>query len=410
MVDADPADAVCAAIAASEQLAPYRRGNTGGRLWVAFSGGMDSTVLLHALRGWPRLAAVHVNHGVAEESPAWAQHCRTVAGEFGVGLRVIEVSPEATGNLEARLRKARYEALASLLGAGDTVAMAHHADDQAETRLWQFLTGRHPGGMPATRALAAGRLVRPLLQVRRASIASYAKRHGLRWVDDPTNADLGLDRNFIRHRLMPLVQERFPTAFEELAAPRAAAGQAGTLAATAQEREVRAWLEAAGMPLAKRTVAEIQRQGMAAPDRNPVVRVAPGTSAWRYQGVWRLVRDEVAPALLPPADTQATPPAALRLPAGTLSWQPASEGVAAGRTLNVRLRRGGETLATAAGTRTVKALFQQNRIPPWLRPTWPLLFDDDRLAAVPNLGLAASESQPNGWKPIWTPDKREIGG
>ena len=161
------------------------------------------------------------------------------------------------------------------------------------------------------------------------------------------------------------------------------------------------------MPLAKRTVAEIQRQGVAAPDRNPVVRVTPGTCAWRYQGVWRLVRDEVA-AAPPAAATQATPPAALKLPAGTLWWQPASEGVAAGGPLNVRLRRGGESLPTAAGTRTVKALFQQNRVPPWLRPSWPLLFDGDQLVAVPNLGLAASRSRPNGWMPIWTPDEREI--
>ena len=408
MAAADP-DAVCAAIAASEHLAPHRAGNADGRLWVAFSGGMDSTVLLHALRAWPRVAAVHVNHGVAKESLAWARHCREVAGELGVAFRAIEASAHATGNLEARLREARYAALASLLAPGDAVAVAHHAEDQAETRLWQFLTGRHPGGMPATRALAAGRLVRPLLQVRQASIASYAKRHRLRWVIDPANADLALDRNFIRHRLMPLVEARFPAAFKELAAPRRAAAPAGTLSATAQEQEVRVWLARAGMPLAERTIAEIHRQGLAAPDRNPVVRVTPGVCARRHQGVWRLVRDEVA-AALPPTETQTTPPAALKLPAGTLSWQPAGEGLAAGRTLNVRLRRGGETLPTAAGTRTVKGLFQQNRVPPWLRPSWPLLFDGDQLVAVPNLGLAASRPRPNGWKPIWTPDEREIGG
>ena len=405
MADADP-NAVCAAIAASEQLAPYRTGNADGRLWVAFSGGMDSTVLLHALRAWPRLAAVHVNHGVAEESLAWARHCREVARELGVAFRAIEASAKATGNLEARLRQARYEALASLLAPGDAVAVAHHADDQAETRLWQFLTGRHPGGMPATRALAAGRLLRPLLQVRQASIASHASRHGLRWVRDPANADLALDRNFIRHRLMPLVKERFPAAFKELAAPRAAAAPAGTLAATAQEQEVRAWLARAGMPLAEGTVAEMHRQGSAAPDRNPVVRVAPGVCARRHQGTWRLVRDVVAS---PPAETQATPPAALKLPAGELSWQRASHGIAAGKTLNVRARSGGEKLRTAAGTRTVKALFQQSRVPPWLRSTWPLLFDGDCLVAVPSLRLAASESAQSGWTPIWTPDEREVG-
>ena len=405
MVDADP-DAVCAAIAASEHLAPYRAGNAAGRLWVAFSGGMDSTVLLHALHAWPRVTAVHVNHGVAEESLAWVRHCREVASEFGVPFRTIEATAAATGNLEARLRKARYAALASLLGADDAVAVAHHADDQAETRLWQFLTGRHPGGMPESRALATGRLVRPLLQVRQASIARHARRHGLRWVLDPTNVDLALDRNFIRHRLMPLVEERFPAALMRLTAPRAVAAPAGTLSATAQRRQVRAWLARAGMPLAERTVAEIHRQGLAAVDRNPVVRVAPGICARRYQGVWRLVRDQPR---LQPAATQAIPPTTLKLPAGELSWQRASHGVAAGKPLIVRTRRGGETLRTEAGTRAVKALFQQARIPPWLRPHWPLLFDGASLVAVPNLCLAASASTPDGWTPIWTPCEREVG-
>ncbi|MXY53444.1 MAG: tRNA lysidine(34) synthetase TilS [Gammaproteobacteria bacterium] len=405
MVDADP-DAVGAAVASSEQLAPYRADNPDGRLWVAFSGGMDSTVLLHALCAWPGVAAVHVNHGVAEESQGWVRHCREVAGDLGVAFRAVEAVTEATRNLEARLRKARYAALASVLGPGDAMAVAHHADDQAETRLWQFLTGRHPGGMPGSRTLAAGRLVRPLLQVRRASIAAYANRHGLRWVDDPSNADLGLDRNFIRHRLMPLVEERFPAAFEELAAPRRAAAPADTLSATAQEQEVRAWLERAGMPLAARTIAEIRRQGLAAPDRNPIVRVAPGVHARRHQGVWWLVRDEVG---LPPAKMQAIPPTVLRLPSGKLSWHRTSQGIPAGRTLEVRARSGGEKLRTQAGTRTVKALFQQNRVPPWQRPTWPLLYDGDTLVAVPNLGLAVSESTPNGWTPAWTPHEQEVG-
>ncbi len=404
-MDADP-DAVGGAIAASEHLAPYRTANADARLWVAFSGGMDSTVLLHALSAWPRVAALHVNHAVADESRAWVRHCGGVARELGVAFRAIEISPEPTGNLEARLRKARYAAIASVMAPGDAVAVAHHADDQAETRLWQFLTGRHPGGMPATRALAAGRLVRPLLQVRRASIAGYAKRFGLRWVDDPSNADLALDRNFIRHRLMPLVQERFPAAFMDLAAPREVSEPIEMLSATAEGHEVRAWLERAGMPLAHRTVAEIRRQGLAAPDRNPVVRVAPGISARRHQGVWRLVRDEAG---LPPAEMQAIPPTVLMLPAGELSWRRASQGIAAGKTLNVRARSGGEKLHTAAGTRTVKTLFQQNRVPPWQRSAWPLLYDGDTLVAVPNLALAASESTPGGWTPAWTPHIQETG-
>ena len=399
------ADAVCAAIAECDVLGSYLAADGDGRVWVAFSGGMDSTVLLHALCRWPRVIAVHVDHGVAERSAAWRRHCREVARGLGVEFRALETSADGAGNLEARLRRARYAALGSLLGAADVLALAHHADDQAETRLWQFLTGRRPGGMPTSRALAAGRLVRPLLQVRRASIASYAKRHGLRWVEDPSNADLSLDRNFIRHRLMPLVEERFPTAFAHLAASRAGTSAPAPLPATAGEQDVRNWLTSAGMPLAKRAVAEIRRQGLAAPDRNPVVRVAPGVCAWRYQQVWRLVREQQATSL---AAAEIAPPNALTLATGKLSWRPASHGVMAGRSLTVRARSGGEALRTVAGTRTVKALFQQNRIPPWLRPTWPLLYHGTHLIAVPNLALAQSESTPNGWVPTWTPRDQEI--
>lgn len=404
-MDAKGAGAVCAAIRACRELAAYREGDANGRVWVAFSGGMDSTVLLHALREWPRVAAVHVDHGLAEQSADWARHCREVARGFGVEFRAAQASVEGSGNLEARLRRARYAALGSVLGDGDVLALAHHADDQAETRLWQFLTGRHPGGMPTARALGAGQLVRPLLQVRRESIANYAKCHGLRWVEDPSNADHSLDRNFIRHRLMPLVEEGFPTAFARLAAPRATTSMPGPLPATADHQEIRNWLEGAGMPLSKRTVAEIHRQGPAAPDRNPVVRVAPGVCAWRYQQVWRLVRQRTA---MPPSAAETTSPDTLTLATGELSWQPASHGLAARRNLTVRVRSGGEALRTKAGTRTLKALFQQDRIPPWLRPTWPLLYDGNELVAVPNLALADSELIPNGWTPIWTPANREI--
>lgn len=397
-------DAVTAAIAAFERLAPFREGDANGRLWVAFSGGMDSTVLLHALREWPRLAAVHVNHGVAEQSAAWAQHCREVTRGLSVEYRAVEASADGSGNLEARLRRVRYAVLGALLGDGDVVALAHHADDQAETRLWQFLTGRHPGGMPATRTLSAGRLVRPLLQVRRASIASYASRNGLRWVEDPSNADLSLDRNYIRRRLMPLVEEGFPTAFAQLSAPRPATSAPGALPATAGKQQVRTWLEDAGMPLSKRAVAEIHRQGLAAPDRSPVVRVAPGVCAWRYQQAWHLVRDNDA---MSSSEAETAPPNPLALPAGKLSWELAGRGLASARALTVRVRTGGEALRTKSGTRTLKALFQQSRIPPWLRPTWPLLYEGNRLVAVPNLALADAESTPNGWTPIWTPTNRE---
>lgn len=400
-------DAVAAAIAGSDLLARRREAESQGRLLVGFSGGMDSTVLLHALGSAPRVEAVHVNHGVASAAGDWVRHCRRVAGGLGVRLRVVEVAVEGSGNLEANLRRARYDAFAALLDPGDTLAIAHHADDQAETRVWQLLTGRHPGGMPAERELGAGRLVRPLLGLRRQALKAYARRHDLGWVEDPMNADPDLDRAFIRHRLMPVVEERFPDAVRLLAAPRhAAGGLPRGLPADAGPDAVTAWLEAAGMPLARRTIAEIHRQGAAAPDRNPVVRVTPSVCAWRHAGVWRLVRDAATGV---PSSATARAGVELALPGGVLRWRRERSGLAEGRVFRVAARARGETIRTPAGSRRLKALFQENRVPPWERPAWPLLFDETGLVAVPNLALAAGEEVGGGWLPVWRPAERELG-
>ena len=399
-------ESVAAAITGSELLRRHRDADLPGSVFVGFSGGMDSTVLLHALKGLPRVEAVHVNHGVVAAAGDWARHCRLVAREFAVPIRVVDVDVARHGNLEANLRRARYAAFASVLASGDTLAMAHHADDQAETRVWQLLTGRHPGGMPAARELGAGRLVRPLLGLRRRVLETYARCHRLTWVEDPMNADAGLDRAYIRRRLMPLIEQRFPDAVARLSvarpepepAPRRLPAEAGAAAVTA-------WLRSAGMPLARRTIAEICRQGAAAPDRLPVVRVTPSVCAWRYGDVWRLLRAQPAPEA-PPASARV--PVDLTLPGGVLRWRQGGRGLAPGRVLRVAARTGGEVVRTRAGRRRVKALFQQGRVPPWQRSAWPLLFDGARLVSVPNLVLAAGEEVAGGWEPVWLPVEREL--
>ena len=283
------------------------------------------------------------------------------------------------------------------------LVLAHHADDQAETRVWQLLTGREPGGMPAERLLGSGRLVRPLLGIRRREILDYAERHGLRWIEDPSNTDLAIDRNRIRHQVMPRLEARHPGAVERLAAARRSPAErlAPLPVCDADERNVEAWLLAGGLPVSANAVAEIRRQSDAARDRNPRVRIAPGIEAWRYEGAWHRVRKRDGQT---PGGTFVAGEA-LELATGALTWRSVLRGLPADLALSVRFRGGGERLRPDGRnvTKTVKALFQEAHVPPWQRPAWPLLYADDRLVAVPSLAVAAEAVVDGGLEPCWSP-------
>lgn len=205
------------------------------RYWVAYSGGVDSHVLLHALVAarahWPRgaLGAVHVHHGLQPEADGWAEHCVATCQALGVPcvVRVVAARPGTGESPEAAARRARYAALAEVVGAGEAVLTAHHRDDQAETLLLQLLRGagvRGLAAMPRQALLGQGWLGRPLLAVSRAALCHYAEAQGLVWVEDPSNRDLNLDRNYLRHHLMPLLSARWPACTHTLS--RAATHQA----------------------------------------------------------------------------------------------------------------------------------------------------------------------------------------
>ena len=206
-----------------------RRHPPGERLAVAYSGGLDSTVLLHLLAGLRgehayRLSAVHVHHGLLPAAEAWVAHCERQCAALGVPLRVERVSVGRAGRgLEAAAREARYRVFAGL--DVDTLALAHQRDDQAETVLLQLMRGGGVKGlaaMPAARALGGITLLRPLLETTRAEIEAHARTHGLSWVEDESNDDVRLRRNAIRRHLLPMLARTFPDAVQTLAR---AAGQ-----------------------------------------------------------------------------------------------------------------------------------------------------------------------------------------
>lgn len=399
-----PDGSVERALAQTEILAPFLDGTESKRLWVGYSGGVDSTVLLHAVRSVPRAVAIHINHGLDAGAPEWVRHCAAVAREFGVKFESRSVCVDSHGNREQAARAARYSAFRELVAPGDLLLLGHHADDQAETRVWQLLTGREPGGMPTQRRLGAGWLVRPLMGVRREQILDYARRHSLRWIEDPANADLDLNRNAIRHGVLKRLEERHPGALERLSAPRRSAVELlrPLPVEEASERAVEAWLLAAGLPTPSKAVAEVRRQSVAAENRNPRIRVAPGTFACRYENRWHIVRDRDEST--PKPDTVVVGED-IAMPGGLLHWQPAESGLPVGRSLSIRRRRGGERIRPLGRgcTKTVKALFQEAHIPLWQRADWPLLYDGTDLLAVPGLALAEAAVVVNGCEPLWSP-------
>ena len=418
------------------------------RLWIAYSGGSDSHALLHAVAtlrgelGLAALRAIHVNHGLLPEAHAWEAHCRTVCIELGVdfiGLRVQV--PDGRDGVEAAARRARYAAIERCLGSGDFVLTAHTEDDQAETVLLQLLRGAGPrglAGMTLRRRLGEGWLIRPLLQMSRASVREYARREGLPTVEDPSNRDSRFDRSFVRHALLVPMRARWPGVSHTLA--RVASHQAGLAhlleEITARElpeagpggglsvailagmdparrtRVLRAWPERLGLPPPSLAhLAEIDRCLIRArPDAMPLVQW-PGAEARRYRdGIFfmpRLGRREAR------ARVEWRLPEPLRLRHGTLRVEdthaPGLARWAAAEGVSVRFRQGGERYRPRHGGRShsLKKLFQEAGIPPWLRSRIPLVYVGEALASVPGLLLCgdfvSGDAEP-AWLITWQDD------
>jgi tRNA(Ile)-lysidine synthase len=392
-----------------------------GAIAVACSGGMDSIVLAHALAHLARederaLRLIHVDHGLHADSAQWSAHCVAFATSLNVPI-VIEqatVVPRDEG-LEAAARNARYEKFRQTMLDGEVIALAHHADDQAETILLKLLRGAGPeglGGMRAMRKFGGGFLWRPLLDLPRSVLVNYAREQNLAWIDDPSNADTRLRRNFLRHEILPRLAERWPDTSVALAHSaawtRAAAdhidadaraalsrlhGEASQLdwrgwlklSDALRDAVLRLWLRKLGLPPpAFFHVAEIERQLRdAAPDRSPCVRWA-GCEIRRY-------RDFIYAMLPLAADSDwemAWDGRELRLPDGTaISLRDDATFTAP---LRVRNRRGGERIKPVghAHRRDVRLLLQESGVPPWTRIHLPLIFEGDDLIGVADIVLS----------------------
>jgi tRNA(Ile)-lysidine synthase len=194
-----------------------RHVHPGEEVVVGLSGGMDSVVLMHVLaHAWQgRVAALHVNHGISSNACAWADFCEAYARNLQIPctLKSVAVERGSPDGLEAAARRARHAVFAQ---TDSWIACAHHRDDQAETLLFNLLRGTGIAGAAAMRE-RNGRVLRPFLSIGRADIELYARAHHLEWIDDESNADVRHARNFLRHRILAPLRQRFPAAAKNLA-------------------------------------------------------------------------------------------------------------------------------------------------------------------------------------------------
>lgn len=422
-------EAVLAALAGTPLAAPEFSG-----LCVAFSGGRDSTVLLHALAEHAvniPLRAVHVHHGLHPDADHWAEHCAETASALGIALDVRPVQLAGpSANLEARARAARYAELRSACKTGEWVVTAHHRRDQAESFLLAALRGSGPDGLAAMPVFGEQHgvpLLRPLLDVSAEAIAAYAASGSLRFIEDSANADTRFDRNYLRHRVAPLLRARWPGIDRVLSRSARLGALATEVLDEIAAEDVAGWKQGTGFPVEKLEGISAARrrnalrfllaeQGLAIPSeaqllnaldvllsaRPDAVPLAawPGVRIRRYRGALWFYSDANDPGGFPdgisahrwyPADATLD----LGRVRGRLAFVPARQrGIAPDWVrdgVEVRFREGGERLRTAPGRprRTLKNLLQEEEVLPWMRRHIPLIYSGDTLLAAGDLWVNA---------------------
>lgn len=395
------------------------------RVLVAYSGGLDSSVLLHLLHQLAQrdtdiaVRAAYVHHGLSPRADSWAQHCQQVCAQWHIPCAVLPVAVEGRdGGIEAAARAARYQALQGHLLADETLLTAQHLDDQCETFLLALKRGSGPAGLSAMAAqarLGQHRLLRPLLTLSRAQLEAYAHHHRLQWVDDESNQDDRYDRNFLRLQVLPLLKQRWPhfpdavarsaqlcaeqeALLDALLQPslRAGCNDEGALAIAAltplsephRFALLRRWLAEQGvaMPSREQLLRLWQDVALCRQDAEPLLQLGPVQIRRFRQRLYCVVaRECVAGEILPwqPERDALTLPQGL----GTVALMPHGMRVRrphADEQVSVRFGLHGKLhIVGRSGGRSAKKLWQEFGVPPWRREQIPILFYNDRpIAAV----------------------------
>ncbi len=399
--------------------------------WIAYSGGLDSHVLLHLfsrLRAvYPiKLAAIHINHSLSVNASRWAKHCENICDCLQVEFtqKIVNAKAALGESPEETARQRRYEIFADLLAPGDILLTAHQQDDQAETLLLQLLRGAGPKGlasMPVSKILGKGTHIRPLLDYTRDDLKYYAEKNQLKWIEDESNSNRNFARNFLRHDILPLLKQRWPSvsntlsrvashsaevqqlvtsiAKQDLAAVQGPIPEALsvkkllTLDDVRQRHVLRAWLEVLHLPLPSvAKIKHIQRDFLHVnSDKSPHM-------AWsdielrRYRDILYVMRRLVAHDMKQNVSWDCQQP--LILPhVGTLRAVPTTgQGLRVNaQSVSVRFRQGGERLRLPGRNchHELKKLLQEYDVPPWQRERIPLIYIGDQLAAAVGFFIAA---------------------
>lgn len=419
-----------------------------GRIFIGYSGGIDSQVLLHWCASLstlkPKLIAVYVHHGLQIEADDWGEHCRKECLKLGIEFTLIFVDANAKRgeSPEAAARNARYSAFERLIEPNDALLLAQHREDQLETVLLQLFRGggiHGLAGMPARMRFGSGWLLRPFLNVSKQAIQAHALRHGLQWIEDPSNLKSDFDRNFLRNEITPLLKLRWPGLDKTVARAAAHCGSASQLLDDWSETTLdkiydpadkslsirdwqafnepqrawllRQWLKQLGLKAPSQAIlnAIVVDMIQAKDGANPEVRLQ-GHYIKKYRHRLYCLgehyfRKDVDDLLWKDSD------ASLEMRNGyRLTRIASTEGVDRrlwdSRTVTVQKRRGGEVvkLAGRAGHHSLKKLYQEAGVPPWEREVRPLIYLNEQLAAVAGLWVAEwASGEGDCFRVIWQP-------
>ncbi len=429
-----------------EHLQQYKK------IWIGFSGGLDSSVLLHELAHTDlfvgKVVAVHVNHGLSPHANDWQRHCEEVCVKLGVPFINHVIKIPTYSNLEEQARLARYGIFESIIESTDCFLLAHHRHDQAETILLHLFRGTGIDGlaaMPAIRQLGAGRLIRPLLDFTRTELESYAVTHRVSFIEDESNLNLAYSRNYIRHRVLPMLQEKWPNVVRNISScanhcqeakenldqlayidcselrrdsllnpmvslsnmenKKIVSDLQAKLCIDSLPREnqsrminvLRVWLKnhkirLPNTDILRRLVNEVI---LARPDAMPLV-------SWnniivrRYQNNLFLLTEK--PINAGTNTIWKDFPSICHLANGVDLHAIVTDdgfGISADSRIEVRFRRGGECFKSNGQTKSLKKLFQQWQVPPWQRNQVPLIYVNDTLKIVVGYGMTDQDEELN---------------
>ena len=409
------------------------------RLCVGFSGGADSHALLHALatlsrsERLPAIEAIHINHGLQIDAGSWAEHCAQVAAELKVGFTLERVHVDTHASPESQARVARYRAFEKHLGEGDLLLLAHHRDDQVETILFRLIRGAGPrglAGMPETRTVGVATLLRPLLDVTRQDIERYVVEHDLEVIDDTSNTNIDVDRNFLRHEVLPLIESRWPgyrAGFTRSSSVLAQISKSPSVSHPSQSssvgdlsfhlqaldaadlhNQIYHWLHGLDLQVpAHATIAEFARQCLeAGPDKQPQLR--------HRHFVMQRWRQSIQIYPLKPSIgfcVEAVVGQSVQGDWGSLDWVQAPFGLDAGEVVSLRAPKPGEELKLRGRPRrSLTQCLQENEVPPYWRASIPVICQGDAVAAVAGLGITQeafdkTDSCKEGLVPVWIAPK-----